>query len=194
MALSMCTVLTSIMLVYFAMGSNAKIHEVKPLYDDVTGAPLNDAARNILRQARESESKASKLEYVASNHQVLTVQEEVKKLDPVHIEPGVWKFVMIDISTPGSNLSSKKIVRSFANLHYHAEMYSRAFEHELKALNANIRVIGGGRIDFRPEEKFISVYGYSKTFGRAPGCNEATAKLIQERFPDFQVKWSDDGY
>ena len=38
------------------------------------------------------------------------------------------------------------------------------------------------------------VYGYSKTFGRSPGCNEATAEMIRGALPGYRVDWSDEGY
>ena len=40
----------------------------------------------------------------------------------------------------------------------------------------------------------MSVYGYSKTFGRCPGCNERTAIILREAFPEYETTWRDDGY
>ena len=42
--------------------------------------------------------------------------------------------------------------------------------------------------------KAVSVYGYSKTFGRSAGCNEHSAALIGEALPECKVTWSDKGY
>ena len=56
------------------------------------------------------------------------------------------------------------------------------------------RVIGGGRIQFVPKDKKCAVWGYSKTFGRTPGCNEKSADIIRKCNPGFDVTWSDDGY
>ena len=44
------------------------------------------------------------------------------------------------------------------------------------------------------EAKTMSVYGYSKTFGRCPGCNERTAIILREAFPEYETTWRDDGY
>ena len=54
--------------------------------------------------------------------------------------------------------------------------------------------VGGGRIKRDDASKTISVYGYSKTFGRSPGCNEATAEMIRAALPGYRVDWSDEGY
>ena len=62
------------------------------------------------------------------------------------------------------------------------------------AAGAKGRVIGGGRIVYDPSARTVSVYGYSKTFGRAKGCNEHSAGLIEAAMPDCTVSWSDKGY
>ena len=56
------------------------------------------------------------------------------------------------------------------------------------------RVIGGGRIEFYPQKKTCSIYGYSKTFGRAKGCNKKSCEIVRDFYPGFDVTWSDDGY
>ena len=62
------------------------------------------------------------------------------------------------------------------------------------ALGVHVRVVGGGRIKRDDAAKTISVYGYSKTFGRSPGCNEATAEMIRAALTGYRVDWSDEGY
>mmetsp|Transcript_16459 Transcript_16459/g.38440 ORF Transcript_16459/g.38440 Transcript_16459/m.38440 type:complete len:101 (+) Transcript_16459:725-1027(+) len=87
----------------------------------------------------------------------------------------------------------KTIVRSYAGLRYHAENYERAAD-ELQQMGVKCTVVGGGRIDMSHSERKVSVYGYSKTFGRAKGCNEKSAGLIREALPTYDVTWSDKGY
>lgn len=55
------------------------------------------------------------------------------------------------------------------------------------------RVIGGGRITCDHERRVVSVFGYSRTFGRSAGCNKRTAGLISTHMR-YKVAWSDDGY
>ena len=55
-------------------------------------------------------------------------------------------------------------------------------------------VVGGGRIIRDDKSLTMSVFGYSKTFGRSPGCNEASAEILRAEFPEYSVTWSDEGY
>ena len=58
------------------------------------------------------------------------------------------------------------------------------------------KVIGGGRIEYCPARQppTVSIYGYSKTFGRSEGCNKLSASLVSAAMPAAKVSWSDDGY
>ena len=76
---------------------------------------------------------------------------------------------------------------------FHAENFD-VVHSLLHPLGIHVRVIGGGRIARQESNKTISVYGYSKTFGRSPGCNERTAGIIREVLPGYEVTWSDAGY
>ena len=82
----------------------------------------------------------------------------------------------------------RRIVRALQGLKYHAENYDVT----AAPLKFGIRgvVVGGGRIKRDDASKTISVYGYSKTFGRSPGCNEATAEMIRGALPGYRVYWS----
>ena len=109
------------------------------------------------------------------------------------IAEGKWKYVQIKLSAPGEK--PKLVVRNTAGLAYHPDMYDAAMDDlERQGLNVKGHVIGGGRIEFYPAKKTCSVYGYSKTFGRAPGCNKMSCELIKKVYPSFDVSWSDDGY
>ena len=95
-------------------------------------------------------------------------------------------------------LSSIQVVRNTRGLPYHPDMYNHAMDQlERQGLGEDKvkgRVIGGGRIEFYPDEGTCFVYGYSKSFGRAPGCNAKSAELVEKAYPDLKVTWSDDGY
>jgi len=58
----------------------------------------------------------------------------------------------------------------------------------------NINVTGGGRILRDDEEKKISVFGFSYGFGK--GDHRLSKKIIEqdERFKDYIVTASDEGY
>ena len=87
----------------------------------------------------------------------------------------------------------KYVVRSYEGLKFHAQMYEKAMQ-ELRTMGVAGKVVGGGRIAMDPAQRSIHIYGYSKTFGRAEGCNEASSLIIQKSYPDWKVTWSDDGY
>ena len=103
---------------------------------------------------------------------------------------GKWKYVQITISAEGKR---KNIVRSFRGLKFHAQNYDQAAA-RLRPLGIRCSVVGGGRIELSHRDRNCKVYGYSKTFGRAAGCNEASANLIRGAYPDYSVTWSDGGY
>ena len=154
-------------------------HMPRAKFDDQTGAPLNDAARAIL--ARHSATAPAPGAGAA---------EAFDSLVDVAVAAGTWKFVLLECELDGRR---KRIVRALQGLKYHAENYDVTAA-PLKALGIHVRVVGGGRIKRDDAAKTISVYGYSKTFGRSPGCNEATAEMIRAALPGYRVDWSDEGY
>ena len=89
-----------------------------------------------------------------------------------------------------------RIPRSLAGYKFHAETYKTLMQ-KLKKRHGDVvvgSVIGGGRISRDPKLQMISVYGYSKTFGRCAGCNERSAGILRAQYPDYEVSWSDEGY
>ena len=78
---------------------------------------------------------------------------------------------------------------------YHPEVYELLMN-ELCRTHPSVRgrVVGGGRIKYDAQARTVSIYGYSKSFGRAPGCNERSAKMVSKAMPDAKVEWSDTGY
>ena len=82
----------------------------------------------------------------------------------------------------------------------HGDAFARAkTELELRGFKAS--VLGGGRITRHPsrhqkgqKEGYISVFGYSKTFGACEDCNKIACSLIKASFSDYGVKWANEGY
>ena len=154
-------------------------HMPRAKFYDVTGAPLNDAARSILQRHVATAPAPG-----------AGAAEAFDSLVDVVVATGTWKFVLLECELDGRR---KRIVRALQGLKYHAENYDVTAA-PLKALGIHVRVVGGGRIKRDDAAKTISVYGYSKTFGRSPGCNEATAEMIRGALPGYRVDWSDEGY
>mmetsp|Transcript_28081 Transcript_28081/g.82255 ORF Transcript_28081/g.82255 Transcript_28081/m.82255 type:complete len:159 (-) Transcript_28081:547-1023(-) len=153
-------------------------------FDDITGEALNDEARRLVSEAARDRMAASASSAPGRQGGVLD------SVATVEIAPGTWKYVQIQVTAAGE---SKRIVRSYAGLKYHAENYDRAMR-ELRRRGIAGQVIGGGRIKWDPNSHEAAVYGYSKTFGRSPGCNELTAQLIEEHVQCAKVTWTDSGY
>jgi len=55
-------------------------------------------------------------------------------------------------------LHRQRVVRSVAQMPFHGNVYEAAMA-PLRASGIDGRVIGGGRIEYYPEHKSISVYG-----------------------------------
>ena len=80
-------------------GVTAKFEAAR--FDDETGAPLNDAAMNLLVAAEADGSRSS-----------IAPEASIRALDSVpsvYIEPGTWKFVTIDVFVPADPTHSKSV-------------------------------------------------------------------------------------
>ncbi|GAB4813365.1 hypothetical protein N2152v2_000411 [Parachlorella kessleri] len=93
---------------------------------------------------------------------------------------------------------SKLIVRGDSRAPYHDHIL-RATLKELATLappgsaqQLKVETVGGGRIEHYPEQRLLSVYGYSSAFGQAP--HEVTAALLRRWFPLHDITVSYDGY
>ena len=58
----------------------------------------------------------------------------------------------------------------------------------------NIRVTGGGRIFLDDDAKKISVFGFSYGFGLADHARSKELIQADDRYKDYDVVVSDDGY
>ena len=116
--------------------------------------------------------------------------EAFEALPAVSVAPGTWKFVLLEIALDGRR---RELVRALEGLRFHAENYD-VVAASLRPLGIQVRVVGGGRARRDDAARTISIYGYSKTFGRSPGCNERTAAIVRGELPGYQVDWSDEGY
>ena len=184
--LRMTAAYTSLLVVVLGtlLGGRAQAQEFmgRAKFDDETGAPLNKAARDIL--ARHSEGVPTTSGGAAGG------AEAFDALNVVDVAAGTWKFVLLEVELGDRR---RQIVRALEGLKFHAENYD-VVASLLKPFGMRVRVVGGGRITRDDATKAVQVYGYSKTFGRSPGCNERTAAILRENLPGYDVTWSDSGY
>ena len=164
-----------------ALEEAISVLEGLPRFDDVNGAPLNDAAKTLLAHnaAPLSAGEVSQL--------------RVSDLPPARIAPGTWKYVLLEADDAAGGTSM--FVRNTVGLQYHAEMASEAIRTELHRLK-HVRVLGGGRIQFSRMNRTISIWGYSKTYGRCEKCNRVAAELVGKsaEYAQYHTTWSNEGY
>ena len=160
-----------------------------PLFDELSGAPKNAAAREILRRG---DIDARKWDSVGSPWAEEKNQSTLDDIAEVQIAEGLWKFVLVVVSSAQGE--HRQVVRSYAGYRYHAQMAERLAELEVRPRGLSSRVLGGGRIERTVATKVIHVYGYSKTYGRCAKCNQKVAEVSQRLYPLYTVTWSNDGY
>ena len=164
----------------------------QPLFCDDTGEALNDAARKLVLSALAEDKRAE----VQGDGKALG--NILGSIPVVDCAVGKHKYVQVQMTHPEEPDTVVLVVRSYDHCNYHAENYQelmRRLRRDPKTKGCVGRVIGGGRIRFDKEVGVCEVYGYSKTFGRTPGCNEKTADIIRKNCAEFKrVDWSDSGY
>ena len=164
----------------------------QPLFCDDTGEALNDAARKLVLSALAEDKRAE----VQGDGKALG--NILGSIPVVDCAVGKHKYVQVQMTHPEEPDTFVLVVRSYDHCNYHAENYQelmRRLRRDPKTKGCVGRGIGGGRIRFDKEVGVCEVYGYSKTFGRTPGCNEKTADIIRKNCAEFKrVDWSDSGY
>ncbi|XP_054830749.1 14 kDa phosphohistidine phosphatase-like [Eublepharis macularius] len=112
-------------------------------------------------------------------------------LPDVDIDPdGIFKYVLIRVIPEGVG-PGKEIVRGYAWVEYHADIYDKVAE-ELEKQGFHCECLGGGRISHQSGAKKIHAYGYSVGFGRAK--HSVSTEKLKARYPDYEVTWADKGY
>ena len=129
-------------------------------------------------------------------------------LPQVSIASGKFKYVLLRVREAGAAATagagaaaapaaprSKLLVWGHPAAEYHNHIYQRAKAAAARLGGLEVDVLGGGRIEHYPDQRVISVYGYSAAFGPAP--HEVSAALLRRWFPLYgadAVAVSYDGY
>lgn len=141
----------------------------------------------------EDKAEVSKLKESLSCDIGVHINRIFTKVPSVSIDEGAHKYVLISAKEPGSTEPSWFVI-SLQGAAYHRN----AAEPTIQALRASgyhdINVTGGGRINYDEENEQISIFGFSYGFGAAR--HELSRKVIKEdqRYKDYDVTWSNDGY
>jgi phosphohistidine phosphatase len=114
-----------------------------------------------------------------------------QKLPSVEIASGAHKYVLIRAELDGEE---QYIVCSRKGAHYHRNAAEPMIQKLENAGYDGIEVLGGGRILLDENARKISIFGYSYTFGQA---NHVIAQRVvqqDQRYKDFSVTISNEGY
>ena len=141
------------------------------------------------------QAEAAKLKVRLSEGQKLKHldQHEFHPVQAVKIASGAHKYVLISAEEPRSS-ETKYFVTSRKGAHYHRNA-AEPFVHDLEKHGYNnIQVTGGGRIQLDEAKKRIAIFGFSYTFGLAD--HEISRQVVQadERYADFEITTSNEGY
>ena len=112
----------------------------------------------------------------------------------VEIAPGAHKYVLISAHAPTDPPEKRWFVVSKRGAQYHANAAEPFVDRLEGAGYRDIRVTGGGRINYQPDERIINIFGYSYGFGLAD--HKLSKKVVEEdgRWVGYAVEWSNEGY
>jgi hypothetical protein len=118
----------------------------------------------------------------------------------VNISPrGSYKYVLLqakDLHGDGAFVVQGCSSKNPACKHWEAARPARS---SLASHGIDSQVVGGGRITrhhLRKSTKagLISVFGYSRSFPKCTDCNKRACEFIAAAYPDYVVRWSNQGY
>ena len=112
----------------------------------------------------------------------------------VEIAPGAHKYVLISAHAPTDPPEKRWFVVSKHGAQYHANAAEPFVDRLEQAGYRDIRVTGGGRINYQPDQRIINIFGYSYGFGLAD--HQLSKKVVEEdgRWVGYAVDWSNEGY
>ena len=116
------------------------------------------------------------------------------QIPQVEIAPGAHKYVLISAQTPTDPPQKRWFVVSKHGAQYHANAAEPFVDRLEEAGYHDIRVTGGGRINYQPDERIINIFGYSYGFGLAD--HKLSKQIVEEdgRWVGYAVDWSNEGY
>ena len=118
----------------------------------------------------------------------------VRLVEPVKIDPGAHKYVLISARAPTNNGKDQYFVTSKRGASYHRNA-AEPFVQELEEHGYHhIQIVGGGRINLDKKAKKISIFGFSYGFGQPD--HEISKRVVQadSRYADYDITTSNEGY
>ncbi len=121
----------------------------------------------------------------------------------ISIASGQHKYVLISATEPYPDNTNDEeddtcYTQFFVTSKRGAAYHRNAAEPYVELLQSkgykNIVVTGGGRILFDEVDRKIHIYGFSYGFGLADHSRSMEVVKNDERYKDYEVTWSNDGY
>lgn len=143
----------------------------------------------------EDQRKAAELQARLANagEKVTASSSDFARVPNVSIDPGAHKYVLISACLPAGNIRENFVV-SRAGAEYHRDA-AEPFVELLERNNySSIRILGGGRIALDHANKTCSIYGYSYGFGLADHAMSKAVVERDDRYNDYDITWSNEGY
>ena len=143
----------------------------------------------------EDQRKAAKLQARLANagDKATTSSNDFARVPNVSIDAGAHKYVLISACLPGGNIRENFVV-SRKGAEYHRDA-AEPFVELLERNNySSIRILGGGRIALDNVKKTCSIYGYSYGFGLADHALSKAVVETDDRYNDYDITWSNEGY
>lgn len=139
----------------------------------------------------EDQQKAAELQARFRNHPI-SHNASHSIVPAVQIDAGCHKYVLIRAQSPSGE--DQYVVTSKRGAHYHRNAAEPVLDQLARAGYTDLEVTGGGRIDCQSAQKKMTIYGFSYGFGLADHAISREVVLEDERYRDFDVTISNEGY
>jgi hypothetical protein len=143
---------------------------------------------------KEDQEKAAKLKERLANQKGATSTEGASedRVPNVSIDEGAHKYVLIGAKQ--STEDAEYFVVSERGAHYHQNVAEPFVDNLHRSGYEDIQILGGGRLSLDAQQKEISIFGFSYSFGQPD--HEISRKTILDdpQYKDFDVSTSNEGY
>lgn len=114
---------------------------------------------------------------------------QLESVPAVEIDPdGTFKYILVRLQRAGG-AEHRDVVRGTAAAEFHNHILERVGP-ELEKLGFECKCLGGGKIEHRPQQKKMRVFGLSTGYGKAD--HAVTVEILKKVYQDYEITWSDD--
>jgi len=119
-------------------------------------------------------------------------EKSLSAVEDVSIDDSTrFNYVLIKVSVEDNPEKSKYILRGYDWGKYHSDIYKNE-KNYLDQHGLRSECTGGGRIDHDKNRKMILIYGTSQEYNM--GDHGLAADMLRDYFPDYNVRFTNQGY